>query len=108
MPIDPNNAMIRFTHLSPNAPAVDITLPDGTILFGNVPFMHLTRYLSVPASNYTLQVRVAGTPTVVLTVPNVVLEPDTFYTVYAVGLVGETPELQALLLLDGNSYLDFM
>jgi len=100
MPINPSKSMIRFVHLSPNAPAVDITLEDGTILFSGISYMQATSYLEVNPSNYTLQVRVSGTPNVVLTVPNINLEPDNFYTVYALGLVGEEPELEALLLLD--------
>jgi len=100
MPIESGKAMVRFSHLSPNAPAVDITLPNGTILFRNVSYKQLTPYISVPPMNYTLQVRVAGTPNVVLTVPNVNLEQNKMYTVYAVGLVGQNPELEALLLLD--------
>lgn len=102
VPTSPSKALIRFDHLSPNAPAVDITLPDGTILFSDVSFKDLTPYISVPASNYTLQVRLAGTDTVVLTVPNINLYPNQFYTVYAIGLAGESPELEALLVLDGN------
>lgn len=97
-----NKAMVRFLHLSPNAPAVDITLPDGTIIFSNVSFKHITNYLAVSPMDYTLQVRVAGTNTVVLTVPNINLDADEYYTVYAIGLVGETPELKALLVLDGR------
>lgn len=100
MQSDPKKAMIRFAHLSPNAPAVDITLPNGTVLFGNVSYKQLTPYISVAPMNYTLQVRLAGTPTVVLTVPNVKLDANKFYTVYAIGLVGKTPELEALLLTD--------
>lgn len=100
MPMESGMAMVRFSHLSPNAPAVDITLPNGTILFRNVSYKHLTPYISVRPMNYTLQVRVAGTPNVVLTVPNVRLEQNKMYTIYAVGLVGEDPELEALLLLD--------
>lgn len=100
MPMESDMAMVRFSHLSPNAPAVDITLPNGTILFRNVSYKNLTPYISVPPRNYTLQVRAAGTPNVVLTVPNVNLEQNKMYTVYAVGLVGEDPELEALLLLD--------
>lgn len=95
-------AMIRFSHLSPNAPAVDITLANGTVIFSNVSFAHITPYIDVTPMNYTLQVRVAGTSNVVLTVPNVNLDADKFYTVYAIGLVGEKPELEALLLLDGK------
>ncbi len=101
-PITPSKAMIRFLHLSPNAPAVDITLPDGTVIFGNVSFEQITHYLDVAPMNYTLQVRVAGTTTVVLTVPDINLASDRFYTVYAIGLVGEEPELEALLLMDGK------
>lgn len=97
----PGKAMIRFLHLSPNAPAVDITLPNGTVVFSNISFRNLTHYIDVIPENYTLQVRVAGTPNIVLTVPNVNLIADKFYTVYAIGLVGENPQLEALLLLDG-------
>ena len=61
----PGKAMIRFSHLSPNAPAVDITLPNGTVNFSNISFKHITSYIDVVPMNYTLQVRVAGTSNVV-------------------------------------------
>lgn len=92
---------IRFVHLSPNAPSVDITLPDGTVLFRNVAFKDITEYMAVDPGIYTLQVRPTGSNQVVLTVPNVMLYPDMVYTVYAVGLVGDTPSLEALLETDG-------
>lgn len=95
-------SMIRFLHLSPNAPAVDITLPDGTVIFGNTSFGQITPYIEVSPMNYTLQVRLAGTDDIVLTVPDVALDADKYYTVYAVGLAGGTPELQALLIQDGK------
>lgn len=93
-------SMVRFLHLSPNAPAVDITLPDGTVVFGDTSFMEITPYADVMPMEYTLQVRAAGTDDIVLTVPNVVLDADKYYTVYAIGLAGEDPELQALLIED--------
>ena len=99
----PGKAMARFLHLSPNAPAVDITLPNGTVIFSNISFKHITSYIDVAPMNYTLQVRVAGTSNVVLTIPNVNLNADKYYTVYAIGLVGGKPELEALLLLDGEN-----
>lgn len=46
---------------------------------------------------------VAGTSNVVLTVPDVNLIADKYHTVYAIGLVGEKPELEVLLLLDGEN-----
>lgn len=95
-------ASLRFLHLSPNAPAVDITLPNGTVIFSNVSFKDITPYIDVPPMDYTLQVRVAGTSDVVLTVPNVNPMANNFYTVYAIGLVGGDPKLDALLIQDGD------
>ncbi len=98
--METNKALVRFIHLSPDAPAVDITLPDGTVLFRNVSFKQATRYISVTPTTYTLQVRPTGESTVVLTVPNVAVDANKFYTIYALGLVGSTPQLQALAVLD--------
>lgn len=95
---DRNQATLRFAHLSPNAPSVDITLPDGTILFGNIGFKQVSPSIPIDPSITELQVRIAGTPNVVLSAPNLQLEPNKAYTLYALGLVGESPELQVLLV----------
>ncbi|MBR0600381.1 DUF4397 domain-containing protein [Sinanaerobacter chloroacetimidivorans] len=102
MPMASGQSMVRFAHLSPNGPAVDIALEDGTILFSNISYKQITPYLAVPPMEYTLQVRTAGTPNVVLTFPEAILVPDEMYTVYAIGLTGENPELEAIMLLDGR------
>lgn len=91
---------VRFIHLSPNAPAVDIKLPDDSIVFSNMPYKGIANYTCVPSGTYTFRVTPTGTNDVVLTVPNVKLNPNTFYTIYAVGLVGETPKLDALLVTE--------
>lgn len=103
--IPQGRAMLRFAHLSPNAPGVDITLPDGQKLFSDVTYREVTDYIPVNPGRYTLQARVAGTDQVALNVPNINLRPKQFYTVYAVGLVSGTPPLQVLIPLDGNTYL---
>lgn len=100
--VDKRKSYIRFAHLSPNAPAVDITLPDESILFSDVSFKEYTDYLYVAPGNYTLQVKPTGKDDVVLTVPNVKLSPGTIYTVYAVGLLGDNPPLDAILSVDGE------
>jgi len=98
---------IKFAHLSPNAGAVDIALPDGKILFRNIKYKQLTDYIEVSAGTYTLEVRPTGTTTIALYVPNIKLKPQRFYTIYAIGLANDHPGLQALIPLDGSSYLDF-
>ena len=105
MSILPARAYVRVVHLSPNAPTVDITLPDGTVVFDDVSYRQATPYVSARPQTYTLQARVAATGQVALTVPNINLRPGRIYTVYVIGLVGEQPGLQVLIPLDGSTYL---
>jgi hypothetical protein len=80
-------AHVRFIHLSPDAPAVDITLTDGTIVFGNRAFKDFTAFTPLDAGTYDLQVRVAGTTTVALDLPGITVESGKIYTVFAKGFL---------------------
>ncbi|BDG17549.1 DUF4397 domain-containing protein [Thermus brockianus] len=80
-------ARIRVVHTSPDAPAVDVAVKGGPVLFPNLPFPRAGQYLVVPAGRYDLEVRVAGTANVALELPGVVLESGKTYTVFAVGSV---------------------
>ncbi|HNS51584.1 MAG TPA: DUF4397 domain-containing protein [Anaerolineae bacterium] len=82
-------AHVRFVHASPDAPAVDIAVKGGPILFSNVPFKGTGAYLPVDAGTYDLEVRLAGTTTVALDVPGVKLDNQVVYTIFAMGLVGD-------------------
>jgi hypothetical protein len=82
------NAHVRFIHLSPDAPAVDVTLTDGTIVFGNKSFKESTDFTPLATGTYNLEVRLAGTSTVVLPLNGIVLEDGNIYTVFAKGFVG--------------------
>jgi hypothetical protein len=89
-------AHVRFVHLSPDAPAVDIAVTGGPVVFANVPFKGVGAYTPVDAGTYDLEARVAGTGTVALSVPGVALVAGKAYTIYAVGLVGDQPALSAI------------
>ena len=80
-------AHVRFIHLSPDAPAVDITLTDGTVVFSNASFQDFTSFTPLDAGSYDLQVRAAGTSTVVLTLPTITVSDGMIYTVFAKGLL---------------------
>jgi LPXTG-motif cell wall-anchored protein len=82
-------AHVRFVHASPDAPAVDIAVKNGPVLFANVPFKGVGDYLPVDAATYDLEVRLAGTTTVALEVPGLKLDAGTVYTVFAMGLAGD-------------------
>lgn len=100
-----NYASVRFVHLSPNTPSVDITLPDGKKLFTDVRYKQVTDYSSVPQGHYTVQARITGTDKVILIVPNIRLLPNKIYSIYAIGKLNGKPPLQVLIPLDGSTYL---
>jgi len=81
-------AHVRFIHLSPNAPAVDITTTTGGIVFGDYIFREASAFTPLDAGTYNLQVRLQGTSTVVLDLPGIVLTNGKIYTVFAKGFVG--------------------
>ena len=102
---DPSRACIRFVHLAPNAPAVDVTHPTGDKLFSNISYKGITGYKCLPPGNHALDIRGAGTSDIALSNPNIRLLPNRFYTIYAVGLSGTTPPLQMLIAMDGRTYI---
>lgn len=97
-----NDAYIRFVHLSPNAPAADITHTDGTLLFDKVSYKDFTNYLGISPGIYSLQVRPSDNSQKIVTLPDITLMPNMVYTVYAVGLAGTRPPLEAIITIDGK------
>lgn len=81
-------AHVRFIHLSPDAPAVDVAVTGGGVVFGNKNFKDFTAFTPLDANTYNLEVRLAGTSTVVLPLPGIVLTAGKIYTVYAKGFAG--------------------
>ncbi len=81
------NAHVRFIHLSPDAPAVDIAADGGAVVFPDYTFKEYSDFTPLPAGSYDLEVRVAGTSTVALDLDPIVLEAGKIYTVFAKGLL---------------------
>ncbi|MBS3792966.1 DUF4397 domain-containing protein [Candidatus Bipolaricaulota bacterium] len=96
-----NESKIRFVHTSPDAPAVDVGQSDGSVVFGDVAFRESSTYAQLPAGSYDLEVRVAGTMDIALSVPGVMLEEGTNYTVFAIGSLNEGT-LEALPVVDAS------
>ena len=96
-------AHVRFIHLSPNAPAVDIAVASsGAVVFGNKSFKEFTDFTPLDAGTYNLDVRVAGTSTVALVLPAITLEAGKIYTVFAKGFLGGSgaQELSAEIIVN--------
>lgn len=100
-------AYVRFGHLSPNTPNVDISTPDGKILFRNIGYKGITEYIPLNPGVYTIEARPTGEAKPILYVPNIAVRPGKAYTIYAVGLLNMQPPLQVVIPLDGSSYIKF-
>jgi hypothetical protein len=91
------NAGIRFINLSPDAPAVDLALQGGSVLVANKTFKNYSSFLPIAAkSGYNLEVRKAGTNTVLSTLLNVTLSNGRVYTIWLQGLVTPTKTTDSL------------
>lgn len=82
------DASVRLIHASPDAPAVDVTVAEsGDTLFDNATFANATDYATVPAGDYSLEIRPAteADDGEVVTTANVTLENGTVYSAIAAG-----------------------
>jgi hypothetical protein len=91
-------AKIKFIHLSPDAPAVDVGVKGGDTVFSDISYKQASEYLNLTPMTVNLEARIAGTKNKVLDIPNVKLNANQAYTIVAVGLADGEPELEALLL----------
>ena len=85
----PGMAKVRVVHASPDAPAVDIAVAGGPVLFPDVAFKEDGGYAAVLAGAYDLEVRVAGTETVALALPGVTVSDGQIVTLFAAGLLAD-------------------
>ncbi|QZX98440.1 DUF4397 domain-containing protein [Halobaculum rubrum] len=81
-------AAVAVAHFSPDAPTVDVTVEGtDTVIADNVSYAGVSDYMTVPAGEYTLEIREATADNngSVVTTVDVSLENGSAYTAYAVG-----------------------
>ena len=88
-------AHIRFIHLSPDAPAVNVIANGSTTLFANRSFNKIITaseqaFIQVNADTYNLEVRKASDNVLALSLPNVTLTSGKIYTIFAKGFLDGT------------------
>lgn len=100
--VNPNLSFLRFISLSPNAPLLDLSLSaDSKKLFKMVEYKEITGYYPLSPGIYTFDLAPSSASGLTLRIPDVSLNPNKFYTIYAVGLIGGTPRIQSVLIQDG-------
>lgn len=79
-------AHVRFVHLSPDAPNVDVVVQNGPTLFSDIEFQEATGFMPVDAGTYTLEVQPVNSDDAAVTT-TLTLQAGTIYTVFAKGFL---------------------
>jgi hypothetical protein len=90
-------AKVRFLHLSPNCPSLDIAVKDRDVIFSDLSFTSSTEYLGLMPMTVNLEARESGTNNVLFPMPKSKFLPNKAYTLV---LVGKDIEREVLFLND--------
>lgn len=84
---------VRFVNASPLSTGFDV-LANDSLAFGNVQYNKVSKYIELPAGNYTFQVFATGARAGVIgSEQNVTIQDGRLYTVYSYGVAGHTDSL---------------
>ena len=98
-------AGIRFINLGPDAPAADLAVKGGAVLVSNKAYKGFSTFVPVTGgTKYTLEIRQAGTSTVLATTTEVTLQNGSLYTVWLQGLTGKTGDAAFKAKIQLNAY----
>ncbi|MFC3885183.1 DUF4397 domain-containing protein [Bacillus songklensis] len=97
MGITRGKAKIRVSHFAPDAPAVNVGVKNGDVLFNNLAFKQTTEYKELKPNTYDLTVTTADGNQLELDLSGTRLAENTVYTVLAIS-TGD--QLEALILED--------
>jgi hypothetical protein len=80
-------AMVRFVHLSPDAPALDVSVSGetGDPLFANHSFKQATPFQEVDAKTYSFDIKNSGASDVLMSVDDITLQAGRYYTIVTRG-----------------------
>lgn len=98
-------AVVRFVDLSTNAPAVDLDIQGGAVLAANKGYKSYTPFISTEGDkSITLEVKQAGTNTVLVSLSNITLQSGSIYTIWLHGLNGATDQTKLALSIQRNAF----
>lgn len=98
-------AGIRFANFSPDAPAVDFAIAGGAVLATNKSFKDYSTFIPVDGNaKITLEIRKAGTTTVLASLSNITPQTGYLYTIWLQGLSTTTDQTKVSANYVLNAY----
>ena len=102
---DAGKATLRFVNLSPDVAPVDLGIKGGAIIAANKAYKGYSAFAPLATNtNYTLEIRKAGTTTVLVSLPNVNLREGSVYTVWLHGLAAATDQTKLAADIQTNAF----
>ncbi len=84
------NGFIRFINLSPDAPALDLVVRNGSTLTTNKAYKAASGFAQLAAGTYAFDIKNPTTGTVIASVENVIIGTSGYYNVIVRGLLNPT------------------
>lgn len=81
------NAKIKFANMSTGLSAADLVISNGPTVASSVTFGSIGSYAELKAGTYNLALRLHGTNTILLNIPNVRVDNGKIYTIWSGGKV---------------------
>lgn len=98
-------AAIRLVNVSKGSPAVDLAIKGGSVLVSNKSYKGFSGFVPVTfGTNYTIEVRQAGTTTVLASIDKVALNNGSLYTIWLQGVAGATDAKKLTALVQTNVF----
>lgn len=91
-----DSSQLRFINLSADAPALSLELEGDTTKFANKAFKTATGFKNVAPKKYKLNLKNTATGIIVATLPEVTMEKNQYYTVWAKGLTNTAVDAEKL------------
>jgi len=95
-----NESKVRFIHLSPDTPQLDIAVKDRDVIFPKVAYKLATEYLGLTPMTVDLEARAAGSREILLPMSKSQFKANESYTVVLLGLAGGNPDFDVITLKD--------
>jgi hypothetical protein len=84
-----DETQVRVVHLSADAPAVDVAVDGGDVVVSELAYPDATDYLTLPAGEYDLEIRAAGTTDVAFDIDPLTLDAGMSYSAFAIGSLAD-------------------
>lgn len=98
-------ATIRFVNLSPDVQSADLAVQGGNVLASNKGYKGYSGFITVAGdTQYSFEIRRAGTGTVLSTLTNIKLRSGSVYTVWLQGLASGSGQTALSSHIQNNAY----